>query len=435
MKAKIRVAGSAILYNDRRILLARRNPKARFFGDFFSFVGGALESGETPLEATRREVNEELGITLGPESDSLGVITTPGFSPIRFETYFYAFPWTDEAAPTPQNDELVETRWETAEDWISLWEQRALKIPPPVLHFLHYAKNRPPSPELWEECRKAGEDLDKGELHKIYFAPGLLMAPLKTPTLPPAEHTNCYVLGKKSGLVVDPAPEDQGEQDKLDRLLKRIDFTPTAAVLTHHHHDHSAGALAFAKRWNVPLLASPRDAERVPGAVGQLTEGHVLKTDGEDWQVIHTPGHAQGHLCLIGQTSNMAVVGDMISTVSTIVIDPPEGHMGTYLASLKRIKEAEYKALFPSHGPPAWLPGKTLSWFVKHRQEREDKILAALSDELQSLEAIVKVVYADVDERLWPLAARSALAHLIHLKEQGLGQELEEKWKRAATKQ
>jgi endoribonuclease LACTB2 len=437
MSAKIRVAGCAVLYNEDRILLARRNPSARFFGDFFSFIGGELEAGESPLGATRREVKEELGISLDAHipSDSLGVLTTPAFSPIRFETHFFAFPWSDESAPTPQNSELVETRWETAGDWLQLWEQRALKIPPPVLHFLRHAVKEPPSAKLWEQCRMAGEALEEGELHEIYFAPGLLMAPLRTPTLPPAEHTNCYILGKSTGLVVDPAPTDEEEQEKLDRLLKKLGFSPSAAVITHHHADHSAGAAAFAKRWGVPLLASPIDAGRVEGSQGHLVEGHVLETDYESWKIIDSPGHAQGHICLVGQSSHMAIVGDMISTVSTIVIDPPEGHMGTYLTSLRKLREAQYVALFPSHGPPAWLPEKTLSWFLKHREKREGKVRESLTTSPQELDQIIPAAYEDVDSVLWPLAARSALAHLIHLQEQGKSHQSKDgQWTLAATR-
>lgn len=422
MGARVRVAGSAFLYNEGRFLLARRNPSSRFFGDFFSAVGGSIDEGESPIAAVRREVEEELGIAIDAlhPHEPLGVVTTPPFSPIRFETHFFAFPWEDEDAPAPATDELVELRWETPRRWLELWRGRELKIPPPILFFLSEAAELGIGEELWDRCRAETLKLEeRSREHEIYFAPGLLMAPLETPTLPPATHTNCYVLGERRGYVVDPAPDDAEEQASLDRLLRAVGFTPEAVVLTHHHHDHAAGAHRFAERWAVPMLAHPLTADRVSGAEAALHDGDVLETDAEPWRVVFTPGHARGHVALFGLESKAVIAGDMISTMSTIIIDPPEGHMGTYLASLDRLSALEPAVLFPSHGPPAWKPQKTLSYFKSHRLEREAKVLAGVGAEGRSLDGIVAAAYDDVDERLWPLAARSALAHLIHLEEAG----------------
>jgi len=431
MAAKVRVAGSGMLYDGERFLLAQRNPNSRFFGGFYSFIGGSLEEGESPVEATRREVEEEIGVVLGEAHpcDFAGILTTPPFSPIRFETHFFAFPWDQPEAPRLVTDELVDLRWETAAEWIALWRRRELLIPPPVLHFLAMAAELAPGPKLWERCREESVELDKGELHRICFEPDLVMAPLRTPTIPPAMHTNTYLVGEREGFVVDPASTDQAEQARLDRLIKRCDFRPTAAVLTHHHHDHSAGALAFAQRWDIPLLAHPLGAERVEGAEGSLAEGAELKTDARSWRAVHTPGHAPGHIVLLAEGGSV-IAGDLISTVSTIVIDPPEGDMSVYLNSLERVRELGPSVLFPSHGPPAWSAVKTLDWFLSHRSGREAKIAEAVPVEGASLEAVVAEAYADKPVEIHPLASRSALAHLIRLEQAGRVRRSGELWAR-----
>lgn len=427
MAGRVRVAGSGVLYDGERVLLARRHPASRFFGDFFAFVGGALEAGESPVEATRREIKEELGLTLpgdGPFAE-LGVLTTPPFSPVRFETHFFAFPLPPDARPEPQNDELVEVRRETPAEWLRLWHERALRIPPPVLHILRILADSGPGEASWQACRaEAGELADdaegEGKLHRIVFVPGLVMAPLRTPTLPPATHTNTWLIGERRGFVIDPASTEEGEQARLDALMAELGFTPEAVVLTHHHHDHAAGARTFADRHGIPIRAHARTAELLgEGVRGDITDGDRLETDAEAWRVVFTPGHAPGHIALFGETSKSLIAGDMVSTISTIVIDPPEGHMGTYLASLDRLDELGADGIYPAHGPPSFQPGKVLGRFRKHRLAREEQVFEAVGEAPDGLDAIVPKAYADTDERLWPLARRSALAHLEHLVELG----------------
>ncbi len=199
-------------------------------------------------------------------------------------------------------------------------------------------------------------------------------------------------------------------------------------MLTHHHSDHVGALAECQRRYDLPILAHPKTAEKLPGfQFSQLLEhGEELdlgKTpDGKlDWKlkVYHTPGHASGHLAFQEDRYGGVIAGDLISTVSTIVISPPEGHMATYLRSLEFLESVTDGTIYPGHGPAVRTGKEVLQYFIKHRLEREKKLLRTLSSEPQSLSYLVKKVYDDVDSSIWPLAEHSLQAHLIKLIEEG----------------
>ena len=150
-----------------------------------------------------------------------------------------------------------------------------------------------------------------------------------------------------------------------------------------------------------------------------LVDGEVLTLGPMRWRVLHTPGHAQGHVCLYDEASRAAVVGDMVAGFGTIVIDPPEGDMTDYLAQLRRLEALPVTTLYPSHGPaiPDG-PGK-LAEYIQHRMWREEKVLAALTVEGVTLELLVPRAYDDVNAFVLPIAERSTLAILGKLERDG----------------
>jgi glyoxylase-like metal-dependent hydrolase (beta-lactamase superfamily II) len=150
-----------------------------------------------------------------------------------------------------------------------------------------------------------------------------------------------------------------------------------------------------------------------------------LAPDGSDtWglTVVHTPGHSPDHLCFLDNRYHAAIVGDMVSTVSTIVIDPPEGHMATYLSSLEKLCALPLRMLYPAHGAPHPDGRRLLRQYLAHRRQRENLIITALKKRITTTtpESLLPEVYADVDPAMYPIAARSLLAGLIKLEEEGL---------------
>jgi glyoxylase-like metal-dependent hydrolase (beta-lactamase superfamily II) len=135
---------------------------------------------------------------------------------------------------------------------------------------------------------------------------------------------------------------------------------------------------------------------------------------------MYTPGHALDHVCFLESRYQAALVGDMLSTVSTIVIDPPEGHMRTYLDSLQRLLARPVKTVFPAHGPAHQNGRDQIRKLLEHRHLREQKIVQALEHGSRDLEQLLPEVYADTVPAAHPVAARSLLAGLIKLEEDGV---------------
>jgi len=269
---------------------------------------------------------------------------------------------------------------------------------------------------------------------------GIARVPVRTPTLPPATHTNAWVLGEGELLVVDPAsPYDDQRALLAAALVERIDEGETVAALflTHHHHDHVSGAVDLQQRLaarghDVPIIAHPVTAQlltdRVP--VHELWhDGEVHEVGGRQLQVFHTPGHAPGHLVLLDEASGYCVAGDMVAGEGTIAIDPDEGDLGDYLAQLQRLRELKPAALLPAHGPALHQPDAVLSGYIAHRHGRSDQIRTALQHHgPQTPQQLAPRIYPELPTAIHPLAARQILTHLKWLAAHGVARADGERW-------
>jgi glyoxylase-like metal-dependent hydrolase (beta-lactamase superfamily II) len=261
--------------------------------------------------------------------------------------------------------------------------------------------------------------------------PGVELFPALTPTLPPATHTNSYALGTREVLLVEPAtPYDDERRAWLEwvRGLSSTGRTPLAIFLTHHHPDHVGGATFLARELELPLWAHAATEERLGPAVPiarRVQDDELLQLAGptpQVWRALHTPGHAPGHLCLYEEELGAVVVGDMVASEGTILIEPVDGDMQSYLEQLKRLSDLRARVALPAHGGPIDEPTKLFHHYVAHRLAREAKVMAALEKAPPSgapSSALVPLAYADTNPALWPLAALSLEAHLIKLEREG----------------
>ncbi|MEZ4369055.1 MAG: MBL fold metallo-hydrolase [Kofleriaceae bacterium] len=268
----------------------------------------------------------------------------------------------------------------------------------------------------------AGAVTEQVEIGLREVGPGARVVALATPTLPPATHTSCYLLGDGALTVVDPGRPTPASRPGWRRCStpRRPPVGASRASCSPTTGDHVGGAAALAAATGVPVAAHADTAARLRGRV-QVDE---LLADGDDldgWTVVLTPGHAPGHVCLADAGSGQVVAGDLVAGLGTILIDPSEGDMTAYLASLERVAALAPRRLLPAHGPMIDDAVGRLRGYAAHRLGREARVLAAVTALGPAPpSALVPHAYADTPSGLWPLAERSLISHLVRL--EALGQ-------------
>lgn len=382
-----------------------------------------------------RELEEETGVGLSVDIDAdrlvyAGRWLTPPLGPLRFDNRFFLLEWGNEEAQQPRvaSSEAEEGEWIRPAAALERWRRGEVVTAPPILHILKVLEEEGPDTGL--SRLRAPVEANLGPHRRVEFRPGVHLFPLETPTLPPASYTNAYVLGIEESVLVDPGSPHEQEIDRMHEaivaLQKEENRSVEAIWLTHHHPDHVGGVRALRQRLGVPVCAHretaahlarmgiPVDRELEDNQVVVLGEG-----DGFPIRVVHTPGHARGHLCFLEEKHGSMLVGDLIAGLGTIVIDPPEGNMGDYLWSLRRIRDMNPRALFPAHGPISIDAVAKLEEYIQHRLWREERILEAWGSGSREPAVMVEQVYDDVPRLAHPLAARQILAHLEHLRASG----------------
>ncbi|MFM1897124.1 MAG: hypothetical protein RLZZ385_2198 [Pseudomonadota bacterium] len=243
--------------------------------------------------------------------------------------------------------------------------------------------------------------------------------------------TNSYLLGSQRLALVDPGP---ALPRHMDKLLDAIGDRQLAWILvTHTHGDHSPAAAVLASRTGAQLvgLAAPHahhnDTSFEPDR--PYHHGEVLHCDDFTIELIHTPGHVSNHLCYLLREEGLLFTGDHILDGSTSVILPPDGNMGHYMASLQQLLDYPLQALAPGHGDVITAPRDAIMRLIRHRQQRELKVINALDPAAPAgLDRLTPVVYNDVAAHLLPWARLTLLAHLLKLAEEERAMETEQGW-------
>ena len=465
--------------NGVEVLLGRRAESMRAFPGYWAFPGGGVSrtdhEGEAFVQnstsgssssvvAVVREMSEELGAV--PNGSSVSVIdvelrkniltdklafinalkdktialntselrhissrTTPPFGPMQFEnTFFHLHIGTQEFKPsTDLQTEFTALEWMRPSDMIERWKRHEIRVAPPVVTLLmevertlgHFGGNMIETAADLQE-RQPGR-------RSILFAHGVEVVPVKTATLPPADHTNAYLVGDPNGefVLVDPACRMREGMEDLAEAVDRHRGELIAILFTHSHGDHIGDMDLLREAFDVPVWGSEYTSRTVR-CDRILSDGEILQLGCQEWTVLVTPGHHPGHVCLLSEAG--LVAGDMVAGIGTILIPPGTGDMDVYIEQLQRLQQLEPHLMFPSHGPVIPLPDKTLSYYIKHRMERHQRVLDAVKSGHRTVSEISIEAYANTPDAHPSLAQDQTLAHLLSHERAGRVQQTSQGW-------
>jgi glyoxylase-like metal-dependent hydrolase (beta-lactamase superfamily II) len=246
--------------------------------------------------------------------------------------------------------------------------------------------------------------------------------------------TNTYLVGGGAAnewAVIDPGPAIDAH---VDAIIAAAPGPIRWIFATHTHTDHSPATLALKQRTGAVVhgqLAAYREWQDASFVADVSLQGgeRIAITPTTALRAIHTPGHASNHLCYLLEEEKLLFTGDHVMQQSTVVINPPDGDMRAYVASLRSLLDLDLAWLAPGHGFLMAEPRRAMQGIIEHRLAREAKVVAALRDlGTPSMEELLARVYADVPPRLHPMAMRSLTAHLLKLRDDGIAREESARW-------
>lgn len=427
----------------------------------------ALHLGRVRLDALCRE----LGLSLA--ADRLvyfGHWLTPIGLRKRFDTRFFVAEVPAGQTPAPDRTETVELRWMAPAEALARRGELRLVTPtvktletiarfdtvPALMAFARAPRLivptmphmgtgsqgvRPVAPDepAWAELRRI-DPLDRGTgCYEIVpdvavrLSPRVIRVSADNGSVMTGPGTNTYLVAGDDNewAVIDPGPLDAKH---VDAVLAAAPGPIGWIFVTHTHPDHSPATVLLQERTGARTYGRVadhpewQDASFAPDESLAGGERFVLGAQ-TTLRAIRTPGHASNHICYLLEEEKTLFTGDHVMQLTTVVINPPDGDMAAYIASLRELLALDLEWLAPGHGFLMAQPRRAFEWIIEHRLKREAKVVAALRDIGPApVEALVELVYDDVPQRMHKVALRSLDAHLFKLRDEALAVQQGTRW-------
>jgi glyoxylase-like metal-dependent hydrolase (beta-lactamase superfamily II) len=220
------------------------------------------------------------------------------------------------------------------------------------------------------------------------------------------EGTNTWVVGRDLAVVIDPGPGDDAHLQAVVGEAGSIG----AILVTHDHPDHASGAARLASLTGAPVHAFKKGKGTV-----RLHDEQMISTGDVHLRVLYTPGHTSDHVTFMAEGTGAMFTGDSVLGRGTAIIDPAEGDLAQYLQSLRRMREARPRVIYPGHGPIVFDAVGKLREYEAHRAMREEQVLEALAAGPRRIADVVPEIYADVPKELHAAAAVQVAAQMAKL--------------------
>ena len=175
----------------------------------------------------------------------------------------------------------------------------------------------------------------------------------------------------KECLIIDPGCYTEAERKELKAFIEEKELTPVKLINTHCHIDHVLGNKFASEQWDLELYMHKKDllVLEKAGDIGKmygledyegspypkhfLAQGDTLTFGKSSFEILFTPGHAPGHICLYSKENNLLIAGDVIFQRSIGRTDLPGGDHSTLINSIitQLFPLPNETQVFCGHGP------------------------------------------------------------------------------------